>query len=97
MTPDEFDAVQARLGRMTIDTLRLAREVLVEGKSQAEVAAANNFTRQRINLAVTRVLKAASDVPSDWQKVEVWLPPAMVEQVRNMEVEARQQAQQGGL
>jgi hypothetical protein len=93
MTPEEFEAVQRRLGRMTLDTVRLAREVLVDGKSQAEVATANSLSRQRVSSAVARIMKAASDVPADWQKVEVWLPPAMAEQVRTMEVEARQQAQ----
>lgn len=92
MTPEEFEAVQRRLGRMTLDTVRLAREVLVDGKSQAEVATANNLTRQRVSSAVARIVKAASDVPPDWQKVEVWLPPAMAEQVRSMEAEARQEA-----
>jgi hypothetical protein len=92
MTPEEFEGVQSRLGRMTLDTVRLAREVLVEGKSQVEVATANNLTRQRVSLAVNRIMKAASDIPADWQKVEVWLPPAMIEQVKQMEIEARQQA-----
>lgn len=92
MTPEEFEAVQRRLGRMTLDTVRIAREVLVDGKAQVEVATANNLTRQRVSLAVNRIMKAAYEIPADWQKVEVWLPPVMAEQVRNMETEARQQA-----
>ena len=94
MTAEEFDAVQGRLGRMTLDTLRLAREVLVDGKSQTEVAAAYKFSRQRVNLAVQRVLKEANEVPPTWQLLEVWLPPELIARVREMEAEARQQAAQ---
>lgn len=91
MTPEEFDAVQSRLGRMTLDTLRLAREVLVDGKSQTEVAAAYNFSRQRVNLAVQRVVKEAKQVPANWQLLEIWLPSELIARVREMEAEARAQ------
>ncbi|MFL0419578.1 TrfB-related DNA-binding protein [Sphingomonas sp. 179-I 2A4 NHS] len=91
MTPEEFDAVQSRLGRMTLDTLRIAREVLVDGKSQTEVAAAYKLSRQRVSLAVQRVLKEAQQVPANWQLLEIWLPPELIARVREMEAEARAQ------
>ncbi|WP_374728882.1 TrfB-related DNA-binding protein [Xanthomonas hortorum] len=38
MTAAEFERIQSRLGRLTVDTVQIARRVLVDGKSQAEVA-----------------------------------------------------------
>ena len=35
MTPEEFDALRPRLGRLSLDTVALAREVLVDGRTIA--------------------------------------------------------------
>lgn len=89
MTPDEFDALRPRLGRLSLDTVELAREVLVDGRSQVEVAKGHDITKQRVSGMVARVLAAAQDVPVTWQRVEVWVPPELVDQVRQLEAKAR--------
>ena len=33
MAPEEFDALRPRLSRLSLDTVELAREVLVDGRS----------------------------------------------------------------
>ncbi|PJX19990.1 hypothetical protein CAP48_19500 (plasmid) [Advenella sp. S44] len=76
MTAEAFEALQPRLSHLTLSTIEITREVLVEGKSQSEVA---------------RVRAAAKEIERGWRKVEVWLPPEMAEQVRKMEAEARAQ------
>ena len=40
MTPSEFDAMLPRLGRLTLNTIRIARIVLVDGKRPAEAGQA---------------------------------------------------------
>lgn len=89
MTPEEFDALRPLLGRLSLDTVKLAREVLVDGKTQVEVAKAHGLTKQRVNGMVTRVTAASHDVPATWRRVEVWVPPELVDQVRQVEAKAR--------
>lgn len=89
MTAEEFDALRPRLGRLSLDTVNRAREVLVDGQRQSEVARKHGLTRQRVSGMVARVLAAAHGIPRGWEKVEVWLPPAVAEQVRTMEADAR--------
>ena len=84
MTPEEFDALRPRL-----DTVALAREVLVDGRSQVDVAKGHGITKQRVSGMVARVIAAAHDVPATWQRVEVWVPPELVDQVRQLEAQAR--------
>ncbi len=89
MTPEEFDALRPRLGRLSLDTVALAREVLVDGRSQVDVAKGHGITKQRVSGMVARVIDAAHDVPATWQRVEVWVPPELVDQVRQLEAQAR--------
>ncbi|MBC1154416.1 hypothetical protein FSG43_022615 [Escherichia coli] len=92
MTPQEFDELRPRLGRLSLDTVELAREVLVVGKTQSEVARNHGLTRQRVSGMVSRVIAAANEIPRGWEKVEVWLPPDLAEQVRGMEADAKAHA-----
>ena len=92
MTAAEFDALIPRLGRLTVDTVSIAREVLVDGLPQSKAAEKHGVTKQRVSDMIARVVAAANDVPRDWQRVEVWLPPHLAEQVRAMEVQAKADA-----
>lgn len=91
MTPQEFEAARPRFGRLTEDTIEMARLVLVEGQSQTEVARQNELTRQRVSLAVKQVLTAVEEIPKGWVKLEIWLPPAMASKVRDMAEKAKRQ------
>jgi hypothetical protein len=89
MTAEEFDALGPRLGRMAPESVAIAREVLVDGLAKVSVAERHGLTKPRVGAIVERVLAAAQDVPRDWVRVEVWLPPELAQQVREMEAQAR--------
>ncbi|MCC8616303.1 TrfB-related DNA-binding protein [Xanthomonas vesicatoria] len=94
MTAAEFDSIQPRLGRLTVDTVQIARRVLVDGKSQAEAAEENGLSRQRVSHMVQRVMAAANAFPSDWERVDEWMPPELAKQVRALAAEARTTTQE---
>jgi len=97
MTADEFDSLRPRLGRrMGDDTVTIAREVLVDGLPQTKVAEKHGITKQRVSDIMKRVLAVVRGIPADWQLVEVWLPPELAEQVRQMENQAKAQASGDG-
>lgn len=89
MTPEDFEALRPKIGRLAIDTIELARAVLVDGMTQTEAASKHGMSRQRVNGIVQRFKAAAVDVPTSWRRVEVWLPPALAAQVETMAREAR--------
>lgn len=90
MTADEFEALRPRLGRLALDTVDIARAVLVEGMRPAEAAVRHNMSRQRVHGIVQRFRAAAQEVPSGWRRVEVWLPPELAAEVEAMARRARQ-------
>lgn len=89
MTFEDFNAVRPRLARLADSTIQMAFEVLVQGDSQSKVAARHKFSKQRVHLAVNRVLAEVEGVPASWQKVEVWVPAEVAVQIKEMELEAR--------
>lgn len=89
MTPAEFTALRPSLGRLAADTIEIARAVLVDGMTQAGAAAHYGMTRQRIYGILQRFQAAAQAVPTNWRKVEVWLPPDLADQVEEMAERAR--------
>ena len=89
MTPGEFDALLPRLGRLTLDTVKIARAVLVDGMGAAEAGQAHGMTRQRIHAIVKRFDAAAKEFPRNWRKIQVWLPPELAAQVEAMAEKAR--------
>jgi hypothetical protein len=91
MTPARFDALLPLLGRLSLDTVQIARAVLVDGQTKAEVAKAAGVTRQRVGQAVQRVEAAADTAPEGWEKVELWLPPELARHVEQLAIEARAQ------
>lgn len=89
LTPEEFEALRPRLGRHTVDTVDLARRVLVDGNSQSQVAKETGYSRQRIYQIVRRVRELVADVPPLWEQVSVWLPPEQAAKARQMAIDAR--------
>ncbi|MGN9500126.1 TrfB-related DNA-binding protein [Pseudomonas syringae pv. aptata] len=94
MTATEFEAIQPRLGRLSGDTVKIARRVLVDGKSQAEISEETGLTRQRVSKMVQRVVAAANEFPPDWERVDEWMPPELATKVRTLAAEARSNAQE---
>ncbi|NPD70356.1 helix-turn-helix domain-containing protein (plasmid) [Lichenicola cladoniae] len=84
MTQDDFDALRPSLGRMTVDTMDVARLVLVAGVSQADAAGRYGMSRQRVYGIMKRFEAASQGWPTDWRKVEVWLPPKLAAEVEGM-------------
>ncbi len=89
ITPTEFDEMLPRLGRLTLDTIKIARAVLVDGKRPAEAGQEGGMSRQRVNAILRRFELAAQEVPKDWRKIEVWLPPELAAQVEALAQKAR--------
>lgn len=92
MTAGEFDELRPQLGRLSADTVEAARQVLVEGRAQIDVARERGLSKQRLSGMVGRVLTAARQVLKGWQHVEAWLPPDLADQVRRMEAATRSAA-----
>jgi hypothetical protein len=89
MSDFDFEALRPHLGRLSLDTVELAREILVNGQRQSEVARKHGLTRQRVSGMVSRVLAAENGIPRGWEKMEVWLPPELAAQVKAMAEKAR--------
>ena len=89
MTPLEFDLLRPQLGRLTLDTIDIARAVMVEGLGTTEAAKRFGMSRQRVHGIVARFRAAAMEVPTGWRRVEVWLPPQLANQVEDMAAQAR--------
>ncbi|MDR5785248.1 TrfB-related DNA-binding protein [Caballeronia sp. LP003] len=88
MTARDFQSLMPRLKRMTVGNVEVVRRVLVDGISQVEAANESGLTKQRVGILVKTVLAASRDIPLDWEHVEVWLPPDLAAQVRQMADEA---------
>lgn len=89
MTAEEFEALRPRLGRLALDTIEIARAVLVGGMKPTAAATRYNMSRQRVHGIIGRFRAAAQQVPTGWRRVEVWLPPKLAAKVEAMAEQAR--------
>ena len=89
MTAKEFEAIMPRLGRLTLDTIKVARSVLVDGLSLTGAGELHHTSRQRVYAIVKRFEAAVEEVPRGWKRVEVWLPPELADQVESMATKAK--------
>ena len=90
MTLQEFEALRPLLGRLALDTIDIARAVLVEGVKPSDAATRNHMSRQRVHGIVQRFRAAARQVPATWRRIEVWLPPELADQVEAIAAKARE-------
>lgn len=89
MTPEEFEAIMPRLGRLTLDTIKVARSVLVDGLAPTAAGDLHGVSRQRVHAIVKRFSEAVEQIPRGWKRIEVWLPPELADQVQSMATQAR--------
>lgn len=83
----------AALSRMDPSTIDYARQVLVEGRRQADVARDVGVIRQRVSAVVKQMLAyidQANPVPPGWKADTVVLPVEDWPRVREMEKAARE-------
>lgn len=97
MSPEEFDELGPRLGRLSPDSVAVARSVLVEGLRLSQAGERHGLSRQRVHGIVKRFRAAAvEEVPTRWKRVEVWLPPELASEVEAMAKRARRELATGG-
>lgn len=89
MTADEFETAKVKLRTLSVNTVDLARLVLVDGLSIQEAATASGTSRQNANQGMKRVMALLEGLPSDWVFVEEWMPSSMAVEVRRMADEAK--------
>jgi hypothetical protein len=91
MNEQLFDE-QASKTRLTERSRAMARAILVDGRTPAEVGSEYGVSRQRAADAARRVVDAADrnrEIPADWQRVTVRVHPGLVKVVRYLERMAR--------
>jgi hypothetical protein len=96
MTPEDFDALGPRLGRLSPESVAVARSVLVDGLGLSQAGERHGVSRQRVHGIVKRFRAAAvASVPTRWKRVEVWLPPELAAEVEAMAERARSELAAG--
>lgn len=79
MTAKQFDALVPRLHRVTESRVAAARRVLVDGVGVTEAGAEFDLPKQRVRDIVDKVSRLKDDIPVNWVRVRVWLPPAQAQ------------------
>ncbi len=80
LSPEEFDRIVAAKPRMLEQTRNMARAVLVEGRTQGNVAAEYGMSQQRVQLAVAsieRAYMATAGVGGGVVRVSLELPESL--------------------
>lgn len=83
MTAEQFERLLPALKRLTLETVDIARDVLVHGKTQTEVAKERGKTKQRVGQLVQQVLAKRDDIPEGWEYLELWVPAELASDVRS--------------
>jgi len=89
ITNEEFEAIRPRLGRLELEIVEVARIVLVEGVKPMTAAARFGMSRQQVRSIVQRFRAASHEVPTEWRRVEVWLPESSAARVEALAEKAR--------
>ncbi|MDG6392394.1 TrfB-related DNA-binding protein [Pseudomonas savastanoi pv. phaseolicola] len=90
MSPEAFERVmeimagQSRSRAFSDRSRHAARLILVMGASVAEEAAATGMARQVVHRLMARIRARMEALPTDWVKVEVWLPPTEAREVLDL-------------
>ncbi|MGK9419973.1 TrfB-related DNA-binding protein [Pseudomonas cedrina] len=99
LTAQDFEALKQHMGsRWKPANVEAVRQVLVEGKRQADVAAELGVTE----MAVSKVVKKAyllhqehGEAPDGWVSIQLTLPPELVDHVKLLEQTARANLNRG--
>ena len=94
MSAAEFDQALTLHPRIQASTAEAARAVLVEGLTCSAAGKKHGVTRQRVHAAVSTLHQ--DDTPQGWERRIVTLPPELMQQVLQMEHQARSKAGRGG-
>lgn len=95
MTAAEFAELEPLLSNLNPENIAAARQVLVEGISQATVAKERNQTYQGINKIIRKVVALASDCPAGWKQVVAFYPPEISRQLEEYAEELKTAARNG--
>ncbi|EIQ2824140.1 ArdK family transcriptional regulator [Salmonella enterica] len=87
ISPEEWQRIVPALRTCSQVTIDMAYAVLVDGRKQVDVAKEFDRSKQTVNAAIRRVTAIFNEViPEDEQLefVQVWLPPELAKQVKEM-------------
>lgn len=84
LSEKEWESAAPKLGKLTVDSMAMARRLFVDGITPSQLATDCGVSRQAISQLKTRVERMLSEAPAGWERVDVWLPPADAETVRQM-------------
>jgi FixJ family two-component response regulator len=96
LTAGEFDAIRPHLGNLETKNVEAARRVLVDGALQKDIAAELGLTKEAMSAIVKRawtqhVERGAR--PAGWERVEMVLPPDLVEVAKTLGDVARKRVE----
>lgn len=74
MSKADFELAKHKLGRLSLNTIRLAELIIVDGQIPAAAAKEVGMSRQNVSKSMQRVYAALSDTPDGWVRVECWAP-----------------------
>lgn len=84
MSEADFEANQAKLAKVSLEVINLARLILVDRLSQTAAADAVGMSKQNAHKHMKRVKALLSDVPAGWIQVEAqWMPAWLAEETRS--------------
>lgn len=87
ISPEEWQRIAPALRTCSQVTIDMAYAVMVDGRKQVDVAKEFDRSKQTVNAAIRRVTAIFNEViPEDEQLefVQVWLPPELAKQVKEM-------------
>jgi len=89
MTEKEYEKALLFLGRTSVRSAQVAKEILVDGKDVKAIATKHKITTQRTYQIIADFKKAAAKIPKGWVHVDLWLPPDLAKKVYELEQEAK--------
>jgi len=91
MSEVDFELARHKLGRLSQNTINLAKLIIVEGLKPAAAAKEVGMSRQNVSKSMQRVYAALSDTPDGWVRVECWAPEKMASEFLTRVEQARKE------
>ena len=98
LTAQEFAAIRPYLSRLKGRNVHALQQILVDGRTQTEIARELGITNKAVSQMVSRVWQFHIDHgerPNGWTSISVTLPPDMADMVKDMERKAREKLTKG--